>query len=269
MKKLTVLSLGAGVQSSTLALMAAKGEITPMPDCAIFADTHEPREVYDWLDYLEEELPFPVHRVRHGNIYRDVLKSAQDGSRVANPPLYTRDKDGEVGILMRVCTLEYKVAPILGKIKDLIGVKKHQRVKDAEVEQWIGISLDEVQRMTESSQKFITHRWPLIERRMNRNDCKVWLSKNDYPEPPRSDCTLCPYHDNNYWRYLRDQFPDEWDEACEFDKAIRNGIHNTKADALYLHADCVPLADVDLSTDIDRGQMVMGFIDDCAGHCGV
>ena len=33
------LSLGAGVQSSTLALMAAKGEIGPMPDAAIFADT--------------------------------------------------------------------------------------------------------------------------------------------------------------------------------------------------------------------------------------
>jgi len=29
---LTVISLGAGVQSSTMALMAAAGEITPMPD---------------------------------------------------------------------------------------------------------------------------------------------------------------------------------------------------------------------------------------------
>ena len=33
--KLRVLSLGAGVQSTTLALMAAHGEIGPMPDCAI------------------------------------------------------------------------------------------------------------------------------------------------------------------------------------------------------------------------------------------
>ena len=35
-----ILSLGAGVQSSTLALMAAAGEVTPMPVAAIFADTH-------------------------------------------------------------------------------------------------------------------------------------------------------------------------------------------------------------------------------------
>jgi hypothetical protein len=47
------LSLGAGVQSSTLALMAAHGEITPMPVAAIFADTQaEPASVYRWLDWL-------------------------------------------------------------------------------------------------------------------------------------------------------------------------------------------------------------------------
>lgn len=36
---LNIISLGAGVQSTTMALMAAHGEIEPMPDCAIFADT--------------------------------------------------------------------------------------------------------------------------------------------------------------------------------------------------------------------------------------
>ena len=56
-----VLSLGAGVQSSTLALMAAKGEVGPMPTAAIFADTQaEPASVYKWLDWLEAQLPFPV-----------------------------------------------------------------------------------------------------------------------------------------------------------------------------------------------------------------
>jgi 3'-phosphoadenosine 5'-phosphosulfate sulfotransferase (PAPS reductase)/FAD synthetase len=51
MTQLRVLSLGAGVQSTTLALMAAHGEIEP-PHCAIFADTGwEPRAVYDHLDW--------------------------------------------------------------------------------------------------------------------------------------------------------------------------------------------------------------------------
>ncbi len=51
--RLRVLSLGAGVQSTTLALMAAHGVVGPMPDCAIFADTGwEPKAVYDHLAWL-------------------------------------------------------------------------------------------------------------------------------------------------------------------------------------------------------------------------
>ncbi len=37
---LTVLSLGGGVQSSVMALMAGEGAFGRVPDCAIFADTH-------------------------------------------------------------------------------------------------------------------------------------------------------------------------------------------------------------------------------------
>ena len=66
---LNVLSLGAGVQSTVMALMAGGGEIKPMPDCAIFADTQfEPQGVYEHLDWLETQLPFPVHRVTEGNL---------------------------------------------------------------------------------------------------------------------------------------------------------------------------------------------------------
>jgi len=44
-----VLSLGAGVQSSALALMLENKDINyPMPDFAVFADTQsEPQEVYE------------------------------------------------------------------------------------------------------------------------------------------------------------------------------------------------------------------------------
>jgi hypothetical protein len=52
---LRVLSLGAGVQSTTLALMAAHGEIGPMPDCAIFADTGWPIGSVDQMDLFGNE----------------------------------------------------------------------------------------------------------------------------------------------------------------------------------------------------------------------
>src|SRR3990167_1759221 len=80
---MNIISLGAGVQSSTMALMAAHGEITPMPDCAIFADTQaEPKSVYTWLDWLEKQLPFPVHRVTKGDLTAVALlvREKKDGS---------------------------------------------------------------------------------------------------------------------------------------------------------------------------------------------
>ncbi|WP_206689871.1 hypothetical protein, partial [Streptococcus pseudopneumoniae] len=71
------LSLGAGVQSSTMALMAARGEIEPRPTAAIFADTQaEPASVYRWLDWLKTEigrspLPFPIIQVTRGSLTKD------------------------------------------------------------------------------------------------------------------------------------------------------------------------------------------------------
>lgn len=270
-KKLTILSLGAGVQSTCLALMAAKGEVTPMPDYAIFADTGaEPRHVYDHLEWLEEQLPFPVLTVQHGNLWKDTIKSAKEGTRVANAPFYTKAKDGSRGILKRTCTLEYKITPIQRKIRQLLGFKKGQRVKDAHVEQWIGISYDEMTRMKESPDKWVTHRWPLVEKEMRRGQCLEWLKTNGYPEAPRSACTFCPYHKNDYWRYLKNEWPDDFEEACEFDEKIRGGINKAsakdfQAEELYLHSDLIPLRKVDVRNDIDKGQLT--FLDECDGVC--
>lgn len=50
---ISVLSLGAGVQSTTLLLMACHGEFDEQPVEAIFADTGwEPAAVYRHLDWL-------------------------------------------------------------------------------------------------------------------------------------------------------------------------------------------------------------------------
>ena len=74
---LRILSLGAGVQSSTLALMIEKGEV-PMVDAAIFADTKgEPKAVYDWLNWLEKKLSYPVYRVTWRDLKQDILDAAE------------------------------------------------------------------------------------------------------------------------------------------------------------------------------------------------
>lgn len=269
---LHIISLGAGVQSTAMALMAAHGEITPMPDCAIFADTQwEPQAVYDHLRWLMSPnvLPYPVYIVTAGNIREDVVASARVGSRTANPPFFT--KSGVIGeregFLRRSCTKEYKIEPITAKIRDLIGLKPRQRApKTTVVEQWMGISTDEVMRVRQSRVAWISHRWPLIESRKSRSDCLLWMERHGYPRPPKSSCIGCPFHSDEEWRQLRDR-PGEWADAIEFDRVVRGGIKGTR-DQLFVHRSLVPLDQVDLSTAEDRGQLNL-FINDCEGMCGV
>ena len=98
-----VISLGAGVQSTTMALMAAHGEIEPMPDAAIFADTGaEPKAVYEHLDWLRSSnvLPFPVEVVQFSDLAEDIRKTAAGVKPVAGrangylaPPFFTGNSD--------------------------------------------------------------------------------------------------------------------------------------------------------------------------------
>jgi len=270
--KWNVLNLGAGVQSSTLALMAAVGEIAPMPDFAIFADTQaEPKSVYTWLDWLEKQLPFPVHRVTRGNMTTDMMafRTAKDG-RVwtkSTIPAFMQAPDGSIGLLGRSCTADYKIAPILKNLRRLCGIKRGE--KQVQITQFIGISYDEIQRMKPSRDKWTQHRWPLVELEMRRHDCIAWLKRNGFPEPPRSACSYCPFHSNKEWRRLKEDEPEAFAEAVRVEKELQR----TKAEAAdrsvpWLHRSCVPLEDVDLSTEEDAGQLDM-FVNECEGLCGV
>jgi hypothetical protein len=266
---LSIISLGAGVQSTTMALMAAHGDITPIPDCAIFADTgDEPQTVYRHLDWLEENLPFPVHRVRRPGLSlgAHIIETVQTKStRTASPPFFTKDPDG---MLPRQCSSKFKVRPIQHKVRELLGLTKGERMKLTEpaVEQWLGISWDEAIRMRPSSLSYIKHRYPLIEREMSRHHCLRWMQQHGYPRPPKSACVFCPYHDRKQWRSLRDQ-PDDWAKAVTFDAAIRAGPRGLKG-TMFVHRQRVPLDQADFSTAEDHGQLNL-FLNECEGMCGI
>ena len=296
--RLRVLSLGAGVQSTTLALMAALGEIGPMPDCAIFADTGwEPRAVYEHLAWLRSPnvLPFPVHIVSAGDLRADLLAGAR-GERWASIPAFTRtvtpagaelpvydaDENGDlvavgsrvvptervgVGMIRRQCTGDYKIAPIRRKVRELLGIAGRRSPKVPVAEQWIGISLDEVLRMKPSFEPWQRNRWPLVEQGMTRQDCLRWLDRHDYPLPPKSACIGCPFHSDDHWRRMRDRDPEAWADAVLVDAAIRTGFRGIRGE-VYLHRSAVPLNQVDLSTEADRGQLDL-WPNECEGLCGM
>lgn len=250
-----IISLGAGVQSSTMALMAAHGEITPMPHCAIFADTQaEPSNVYRWLTWLEGRLPFPVYRVSHGNLEADTLKVNQrkDGKGewvLSGIPYFTTNPNGQN---QRQCTSNYKVLPLIRKVKQLIGENGVARAIS-----WIGISLDEVHRMKPSRDPKVENRWPLIEQKISRYDCLRWMEAKGYPEPPKSACFFCPYHSHRQWREMRANQPEDFAHAAEFERELTRIKSRTlgRPHNIFLHQHRVPLDQVDFSTDYDRGQM--------------
>ncbi len=251
------------MQSTTMALMAAHGEISPMPDCAIFADTGwEPKAVYEHLTWLRSPnvLPYPVHVVSAGNLRADALsRSNTTGGRFAAIPWYTLSPRGKKGMGRRQCTKEYKLTPIRRKVVELMGGKRPR----GGCEMLIGISTDEAARAKPSQLRYIVNTFPLLDRRMSRRDCVKWMECFDYPTAPRSACIGCPFRSDAEWRSLTDA---EMIDAIEVDAAIR---HQPKFNCeQYAHRSLKPLSEVDFSTAEERGQGNM-FNNECEGMCGV
>lgn len=267
-----IVSLGAGVQSTAVLLMAAHGEFEIKPDYAIFADTGwEPKAVYDHVDWLiKQNLGIEIIVVSAGNIREDIMNGSINQSRTANMPFYVQNGETlDKGIVPRGCTGEYKIQAINRKARELLGYRKRQRIPAGSVNKWMGISTDEIYRVKNTDPKSWEQlRYPLIEKSMNRLDCMNWLTRNGYKIPQKSSCIGCPFHNDRSWLELKRSSPTEWDEAVEFERTIQeNGLRGMRG-KVYLHKSCVPLDQVDLN----ENQMDIfddGFMNECAGVCGV
>lgn len=278
-----IISLGGGVQSSAMALMASAGEITPMPQAAIFADTQaEPRAVYEWLEWLESRLPFPVIRVTAGSLAEAELSHRVSGRtgktyRKSKIPAFAKKPDGTVGLLGRKCTADFKITPIRRKVRELCAIKRGQ--KQLTVTQWIGISYDEMGRAKASADPWCQMRFPLLEREISRDGCLEWMKRMGHPEPPRSACLFCPFHSDHEWQRIRSGDPAEWAYVQLFETKLQEaaGKCQVMTSKPFLHPSCVPIGDVVLRPRVaGSGQKQMTMHDmwndiknDCSGMCGV
>jgi hypothetical protein len=198
-----------------------------------------------------------------------MINSIKNNTKFPTAPFFTQNViTGKKGMLRRQCTSDYKIQPIKKKLRELcnIGYKKHFP-KDKYIEQWIGISTDEIQRMKPSRDPYILNRHPLIELKMSRQDCINYLNKNKIPSPEKSACIICPYHNDAYWHFMKTERLSEFKEAVELDKKIRTGAKNIK-DNLYLHKSCKPLDEVEFDKKENDKQLDM-FNNECEGMCGV
>lgn len=262
-----VLSLGAGVQSTTVLLMSLEGELPPL-DWVVFADTGwEPQAVYKHLEWLKTLTT--VHVVSNGNIrHKELSATTKDGeSARTTMPYFLSDGQREEGRLRRKCTSEYKIVPIERFIRiTVLGLAHGQAApKTKVIRQWYGISLDEMQRMAKDPNKFTSNYYPLVEQRMTRENCIAWLERYGLQDVPRSACIGCPFKHNQEWRKLRDDSPVEWQDAIAFDAAmrLRGGTDRPR----FIHRQCVPLDEAVIDRD-SPGQLLL-WQDECTGMCGV
>jgi hypothetical protein len=116
-----------------------------------------------------------------------------------------------------------------------------------------------------------TDRWdkntfPLIDKEMHRYHCNLWMDAHGFPRAPKSACLGCPYHSDEQWREIK-QEPDEWADVLYIDNAIREPVRGQRG-RQYMHADRRPMAEIDLLSPRERGQ-IDAFGNECEGMCGV
>ena len=249
----------------------------PKPDVAIFADTGwEPEYVYRHLEWLEQQLAFPLIRVSDGDLKTNLKRGRTvSGHRFVDVPLFVLNQDGKKGMLRRQCTTHYKIKPIYRRVRELAGGKRGRPFpKDTHVEMWLGISQDEVGRMKPSRERWVEHRWPLVDIGMSRADCVKWFAA-EYPgrHLPRSACVICPYRSDEHWLELKRWEPASYDEAVDFDRWLRSSTKTPIRTILnsrpYLHAARRPLASVVAEREAEAPYAGDHFNNDCDGLCGV
>lgn len=246
-----VLAWGRGVPSTTLGVMAMRGDLERL-DAVLHCDPGwEHSGTYEVGDFYSGLLG-------RGGGYVEVIETGdirREGAREhIHIPFWTETG----GPLQRQCTRHYKVDPQKRRVRELLGFhpSKAPAPRARAVEQWIGFTMEEVDRMRMSRVQYVVMRWPLIELGMSRRDCVDYLEGHGLPIPPPSSCVGCPYKDAGRWLTTS---VDEFGEAVAFDEENRDNPlavrGNSTADQLFVYRErrAVALADAPLELDARRG----------------
>lgn len=279
-----VLSLGAGVQSTALYLMAARGELDVKLDAAIFADTQdEPAKVYAHLEWLKAQGGPPILTGTAGKLSDHLARGINStGGRFASIPAFTTEDGGaSVGITRRQCSKEYKTE-VIGRVlrREILGLKPGQSPKGVKVNQFIGISLDEAGRAARMERnvpapKYLRRRFHLIENNITRAGCSAYNADKVPHEVPRSACKFCPYHNDYEWHRQKTETPGEFADSCAVDRFLRDPnavVQRARTHTAFLHRSCKPLELVQFDPTPPKpreAQLAMNFAAECEGVCGV
>jgi hypothetical protein len=254
---MTMISLGAGVQSTALALMSLSGELPPV-QYIVFADTHfDPPSTYDTIEYI-----------RHHAAGKSTVVVVDGGDIRNDIGVMPMHYQSGCGMRHRICTTKHKIQPLHKFIRETMGADWRK----LRCEQWLGISADEFMRAKPSRVKYVINRFPLLEREWDRQDCINWLKANRHPVPEKSACISCPYRNRQTWEEMAKRYPDMVHDAMRLERVI-NEDRAAKGlpEEIYFHRALKPLDSLNLinptaSMFDDETDL---FDNECDGVCGL
>jgi len=214
-------SFGGGRQSTAALVLAARGEL--QADIFVFANVGDDAENPDTLTYVNTYAK--PYAAAHGIDLVEVQRKFRNGR---DPSLlqYVKNEKKAVAIPVRMsggapgtrkCTYDWKIRVVAHYLKRVRGWVPPWEVL-------LGISWDESHRISEAGTEIdgitYTKSWPLCDMRLTVGDCKRIVAEAGLPEPPKSSCWFCPFHDLVAWAKLRLDRPDLFQQAVELEEQV-------------------------------------------------
>ena len=231
-----ILSCGAGMQSTALALMACEQAITgaslypdvPIYDAIIFCDLGlEPVWVKQQVEFIHcvcDEAGIPFY-ILDTPLYQDFLQNFGQ-RRTVSIPWWTLKEDGHKAKMPRNCTIDYKVEIIAKFIRwELLGYKKGQRLRPEDVkahELHMGFSAEEKHRCKENPNRLFVNKFPLVEMGLIRADNYKYILENWKLDTKASACAFCPFHRNYFYQYVQQHEPETYAAIVGVDNLLRD-----------------------------------------------
>lgn len=240
MRRVIAWSCGGGRQSAALGVLIVQGRV-PKPDIAVIVDTEREKSstwnyYYSTLRPAMADIGVDLKRVYKSNFAKVDLYRNDD----LLIPAFTA-KTGTVGKFPTYCSNEWKQRVVRRYLRS-VGVK----ICDL----YLGISINEADRVKDSGLKWLQHTYPLIDLGLSVSDCEEIVRQAGWPPASPSACWMCPNQNQPEWLAMSD---DDFHKAQAFERRIQE-----RDPFVYLTRTGVPLT----------REAVAGAQSNTLDHCG-
>jgi PP-loop superfamily ATP-utilizing enzyme len=253
-----IVSFGGGVQSTALLVLAAEGKVdyTTFVFCNVGDDSENP----DTITYVRDvatpyaeahgiKLITLQRKMRNGETATLYSRLMRDSRTIDIPVRMANGAPGN-----RACTNDFKRGVIAKWCKQQGATEASPAIVA------LGISMDEYQRMrTDSGVAFIKNTYPLIDLRMNRQQCREVIEHAGLPVPPKSSCWFCPYMTRAARRDQKHDAPELFQKTVELEQVLNLRREKLGKDHIFFSSTMLPL---DLA--VAHNQLTL---DDMEGGC--